>query len=166
MRFPVCKIRVLIQEKPNGRICSSQDRQSKCSRRWQDAHLPVQRSADAQVQRYKGLHSLAESFTGLLLMAQRTAPCSYFNGYHWLHFVVPWSHNRIESKQSSAFCATQGLQISTKLYWRSPSFNYSHFLRPFPVATSPSEDMVIRTLLRVSSVIKHRFVWQQDDGNF
>lgn len=88
-------------------------------------------------------------------------PYSCFkSGYHWLHFMVLWPHNRGGSKETSTSCATHGLQISAKLYWHSPSFNYSYFSHSFLVAMSPSENMVIRTLLRISAVKKMMFLWQ------
>lgn len=37
------------------------------------------------------------------------APCNCFkSGYHWVHFMVLWSHNRRESKESSPFVLLMG----------------------------------------------------------
>lgn len=162
MGFLVCKIKDLIQEKPIGRICSSLDRHWKCSWRWKDVHLSVQRSGDAQVQRAvirwctgaKGCIPWQEVLQVYYSWHKEPALYSCFNsGCHWLHFML-WSHGRRGSKQSFTFCASHGLQIPAKLYWHAPSFNYSHFSHSFPIATSPSEDVVIRTPLRVPAVKK------------
>lgn len=73
MGLEIGKIKDLIQQKPNSRICSNLNGHCSCSQRWLDAHLSVQRSPDAQPQRIasagKEFHRSPTHFTKNFLLA-------------------------------------------------------------------------------------------------
>lgn len=95
------------------------------------------------------------------------APCNCFkSGYHWVHFMVLWSHNRRESKEPSPFVLLMGCRPLPSCTGTLHPLIILTFHTLFQSQHLPQKRWWSKLCLEYQLWKNHRFVQQQDDVVF